>query len=161
MIVPERMMRTGKVCPAFQIDDDLAGEVMKYKWTISDRGYLRGRAAGMQSVIQLHQFVYALRHGASPKCGLQIDHKNRNKLDNRTDNLRCVTALENIANSNGRTGVPSASRKEKLPIGVTRYGPGRKYFQARFKGAYLGCFRTAEEASAAYQSALSNLKGNA
>jgi hypothetical protein len=40
-----------------------------------------------------------MHYGEDPPIGLDIDHINRNKVDNRISNLRVVTRKENVANS--------------------------------------------------------------
>ena len=41
-----------------------------------------------------HRFIYECNNGIIPK-DYEIDHINKNKLDNKIDNLRCVTINEN------------------------------------------------------------------
>lgn len=53
------------------------------------------RTAGVKLV---HQIIAEVFIGPRPK-GKQIDHINRNRVDNRVDNLRYVTGKENSANS--------------------------------------------------------------
>jgi len=47
-----------------------------------------------------HHIVFALHHGRWPRLheGLEIDHINRNPLDNRIENLREVTTSQNAFN---------------------------------------------------------------
>ena len=44
-----------------------------------------------------HRFIFECCHGPIEK-GFEIDHINRNKLDNKIDNLRCITIEENRKN---------------------------------------------------------------
>ena len=83
------------------------------------------------------------------KGSTEVDHKNRNKLDNRAANLRAVTPSEqaanrgkNINNSSGYKGVykvPSGKWVAKIMV--------------RGKSFHLGTFCTEEEASREYQKA--------
>lgn len=84
------------------------------------------------------------------QSGLQIDHINRDRSDNRLCNLRLVTHMENAHNQKLRT--------------TNKYGytglflhPQSKKWQAsivvNYKRIHLGCFDTLEEASAAYATA--------
>lgn len=73
--------------------------------------------------------------------GYEIDHINRNPLDNRKDNLRIVTRKANslnkdkyISNKSGRIGVYSYHGRYIAEI----YVDGKKM--------YLGCYGTKEEA---------------
>ncbi len=87
--------------------------------------------------------------------GFQTDHINGNRLDNRRCNLRTVTASQNRMNRT-ITAVSTTGFK-----GVTRKG---SRFIARVGSKdsgkiYLGCFKTPEEAHAAYLSAAKKLHG--
>lgn len=68
----------------------------KYKWHISDSGYVvwRGTKDGKKQTIRLHRLIM------NPPKELVVDHINRNRLDNRKSNLRCVTQKINAINSN-------------------------------------------------------------
>lgn len=46
--------------------------------------------------IQIHRIVATAFHGEAPSKEHVVDHKNTNKQDNRPENLRWVTKLENI-----------------------------------------------------------------
>jgi len=73
-----------------------------------------------------------------------IDHINRNKIDNRVENLRWASLSEQQLNKNSMGEIPYK--------GVCRKGNS---FQARIvvngKRKHLGTFKTAEEASNAYE----------
>ena len=77
--------------------------------------------------------------GANPR-GMHPDHINRNKLDNRRENLRFVTFSQNQYNR--------ASRNRGYD---ERYGRFRARIQINGKVEYIGTYDTAEEATAAYQ----------
>lgn len=69
------------------------------------KGYRNVRLpyAGKWRTYKAHRLVWWWHHGPIPD-GLQINHKNLNKSDNRIENLELATASENIAHSyeNGR-----------------------------------------------------------
>lgn len=54
---------------------------------------------GVKKQCRAHQIVWIAANGTYDKNKFQIDHINRDRKDNRIDNLRLVTAKENIANS--------------------------------------------------------------
>lgn len=95
-----------------------------------------------------HRVIFLWNHGY--KASL-VDHIDQDKLNNRIENLREASKSLNAINSNlirgevGYRGV-SLNKSAKIPT-----------YQARIKKNYkeinLGCFATAEEASAAYEEA--------
>lgn len=99
-----------------------------------------------------HRLVWLWHHGSWPK---QLDHINRNRLDNRIENLREASDSNNQANVGLRANNTSGFR------GVTRRG---KKWRANIcvrgiKAEFVG-FDTPEEASAAYEEAHRKAFGN-
>lgn len=92
-----------------------------------------------------HRLAWLYVHGRMPAD--QLDHINRDKADNRIENLRECTHAENCMNR-------VRKRPCGLPSGVHRSG---KRFQAliRVNGVLrsLGCYDTPDEASDVYQKA--------
>ena len=66
-------------------------------WSVNKNGYVT--CVG----VQLHQVV-AYFNGIVPPWGDVIDHKNRNRLDNRVQNLRVATVIQNGWNSEKKHG---------------------------------------------------------
>jgi hypothetical protein len=62
--------------------------------SIDKDGYLIIKVKGKQ--FKAHRIVWLLHHGIFPKR--EIDHINRNKLDNRIDNLRESNRQEQVEN---------------------------------------------------------------
>lgn len=81
---------------------------------------------------------------------LQVDHKNRDKTDNRASNLRAVTPRVNAHNkytgTSGLRGVSYNKARNKWVASIHILGKTR----------YLGIFPTAAAAEFAYKTALSN-----
>lgn len=92
-----------------------------------------------------HRLAWLYVHGEWPKH--HLDHKNRDRSDNRISNLRQASPTQNAIN-------------RKLPQGVHPVG---NRFQARISvdgdRRHLGCFSTPEAAHAAYVAALRDLHG--
>ena len=64
-----------------------------------------------QTLFYVHRVIYALHHNRWPQK--QIDHINRNKLDNRIENLREVTRSENCLNKAPTSGSIWFHKKRK------------------------------------------------
>lgn len=83
---------------------------------------------------------------------LIIDHINRNKLDNRLDNLREVTQSVNLHNTSQKPSKTGFRNARKV---------GNKFqseIKVNGKSIHLGMFNTAEEASAAAEAYRKNLQ---
>ena len=61
------------------------------KWYLTALGYA-AKKGGKTGIIYMHQLLRKV------PIGLEVDHKNRNKLDNRKDNLRAATRSQNQLN---------------------------------------------------------------
>lgn len=87
-------------------------------------GYLREQRCGRQQL--LHRWVWEEAHGPIPD-GMQVDHINGDTYDNRLENLRLVTNIDNAKNkkrqSNNKSGVTGvyyrkSSGKWRAGVGV-------------------------------------------
>lgn len=122
--------------------------ISRYSWHATKSSwhktwYARAKVNG--KTVPLHRFLFGLAVG-DPR---EVDHRNRNGLDNRRCNLRLCTPRENKCNQ-------STYRNNRLGTkGVTRRSESR--YQARItvdgETVNLGCFKTVGEARAAYQRA--------
>jgi hypothetical protein len=125
------------------VDDDDFDNLSKHKWTYAKTtGYAKRKQwiDGKQHTILMHQEVMKVT------TGIEVDHRNRKKLDNRKENLRFCTSSQNRVNfgpkSNNTTGFK----------GVQKYGKRFKAMISGGKATYLGIFNTPEEAAKAYDS---------
>jgi HNH endonuclease len=106
----------------------------KSYWMVGIDGklYLRGR------------LIFLAVHGRWPTpC---LDHINGNSLDDRLENLRECTQLQNAWNHKGRR------KKSDLPMGVRATPHGKFAARIAFKGTmlHLGHFESAAQAAAIY-----------
>lgn len=72
------------------VDDDIFEKYGKLKWHLSDKGYAVRR--NNHKTTRLHRLI------TDCPDDLVVDHINRNPLDNRRQNLRCVSQAENTRN---------------------------------------------------------------
>lgn len=99
-----------------------------------------------------HRLIFLMHHGYLPK---QIDHINRNKNDNRIENLRAATDAENKRNHGMKYNNNSGYK------GVRKSG---KNWAAQIRGrdgkhCWLGTFKTKEEAALKYNEAAIKFHG--
>ncbi len=107
------------------------------------RGYIQIKVLG--KVYRAHRLAWLFVYGYLPNK--DIDHINGNKADNKISNLREVTHIQNCGN---QTKVRSKSGF----LGVCRHSGGfTATIQQDGKKKYLGFYKSAEEASIAYQEA--------
>jgi len=115
------------------------------------RGYVIVSLHGR--VWPIHRFVWSLHNGDIPD-GLEIDHKNRIKHDNRIENLRLLTRSKNLHNATAKRGNVGGC------VGVN-WVKSKRYWQATicvdYKHKYIGsssdyfqacCLRKSEEVKA-------------
>lgn len=134
------------------VDDGDYEYLNQWKWhaTKYKHGYYANRSElydervmeGKRRTVVMHRVI------ANPSPGMQVDHINRNGLDNRRCNLRVVTLRENQQNRRDQAQFPCVQKyrrryKAKMSIG--------------YKQVYLGSFKTPEEAYSAYLNAIKEL----
>lgn len=139
----EIVLSDGSICLIDQRDLPF---LARWKWKRHSRGYAYRTIRNGKSWKNL--FMHRLI--CPPKEGEETDHKNRNKLDNRKQNLRSVPHWVNSHNRQMRTNSLTGVRGVVKPIGRNKY-------QARFyengKVKILGNFPTLEMAQQAYEQA--------
>lgn len=100
----EILLTRGKVAI---VDDDDFIRLLKYKWHCNNSGYAARRGKkDEKALVLLHHEVLGI-----PQNGLEIDHINRNRLDNRKCNLRFVSRTQNCANRAKTTNKTSSVYK--------------------------------------------------
>lgn len=139
------------------VDDEDYDHLMQWKWLYMNVGYAArkeylggGRKNQKQKTIYLHDYLNC------PADGLQTDHINENKLDNRKENLRTADRSENQRNkkmlrnnTSGYKGVTwdKKSNKWKAQISINNMVK------------YLGVFLNKNDAAIAYNDAALKISG--
>lgn len=108
------------------VDKDMVDTLKGYSFRENNNGYIKtGRCTYMQRLILKD----------IPR-DMEIDHINRNKLDNRKSNLRIVSHKDNCNNryKDELTGINKIKRLKSKP------------YQLRINGKHIGYYATIEEA---------------
>lgn len=142
----KKVYLSGKHSDKFVLVDNIDFEwVSARKWYLHDKGYaINNKHARMHRLIN-----------KTPK-GLQTDHDNGNKLDNRRSNLRTCNNSENhynikrmSNNTSGHKGISWSKAAKKW----------HAYINKDSKRTYLGIFDNKDEAIRVYQKAAKELHG--
>lgn len=108
------VLRIGPSSFLFDLDD--LPIIESRSWYVDKDGYLSSSYyyLGVLRIVRFHRIV------AHPKPGQQVDHRNKNRADNRKQNLRCCNSVDNnrnrgrySTNTSGITGVTFDKKREK------------------------------------------------
>lgn len=152
------------------VDDMDYDRVARYKWTALEShghcyGYRKVRDGDKERTQLLHRFIAGLGFGDKR----QVDHINRNGLDNRRKNLRVCTHGENLMNGKSKggsscfKGVTYFPRCDSWVAQITHNNNHRKlgYFKKETDAAkaydkeavkYFGNYALTNEAMGLYES---------
>lgn len=126
--------------------------ICAFSWCCT-RGYAYARRV-RTSLLTKTQYVYMHRLIMNAKPGEQVDHINRNRLDNRKSNLRLCTHQENNYNR---------SLKGKCGYRGVRWRKDRDKWEARIsvngRTKHLGYYTCSLDAAKAYNNAALDLRG--
>lgn len=138
MMPVELRSKAGPVAFAI-VDDKDFDSVSIHKWHLNPYGYAACKIG--KKTILMHRLIMVVQ------SGLDVDHRNHLKLDNRRCNLRICTRSEN-----NRNRLPTIGRT--LPCGVYK-SPCGYYAQITisYKTINLGNYKTLQEADCARRSA--------
>ena len=137
----------GKTC---LVDNEDAEWVSRHNWHAAVGGLYAARATTTNRVHELlflHRELL-LKTDELPK-GLEVDHINGDKLDNRRSNLRSCTHDQNCKNQK----LPRDSKSGFRGVSWARCGKWSSQIVVNGVQIYLGRFKTPEEAHAAYEAA--------
>ena len=131
------------------IDDADYAVVSQFRWSVlthrhTGTVYAKAtvRKGGTRTTLLMHRLVLGLTDSA-----VFVDHANRDGLDNRRANLRIATRAQNGANRLIRTANKTGFRGV---VYLDRYKVFRAQISVSGVPSYIGSFKTAEEAHAAY-----------
>lgn len=149
-----------RVCELFEYDN---GQLIR-KITVASNGKA-GSVAGTlnkdgyvqvsvdKRIYRAHRLIFLMHHGYMPKL---VDHKDRNRANNRIENLRAASSVQNgynksmqISNTSGYKGVSYCKKTGKWQANISING--------RIK--FLGRFEFAEIAHLAYELAAAEHHG--
>lgn len=134
------------------VDDDDFEVLNKKRWHIGTEGYASRvvQVNGTRTHIGMTRLIMA-----APK-GMEVDHINHNRLDNRKANLRLCTHQQNVINIRKKVGSHSKYKGVRRTPGV-KIKEGNKIWnvqiQVNKKKIFLGCFVNEEDALRVYNEA--------
>lgn len=131
--------------------DDIDAAFARLNWCIV-KGYAvrTDRSGPKQKTVSLHRLI------ARAMPGIEVDHVNGDKLDNRRSNLRLCSRAENNRNQ-------STARSNKIGLKGVSWHTASQSYVAQIcvdrKKIHLGCFACPETAAAIYDLAARKFHG--
>lgn len=128
-----------------QVDDSDYDDIMRYKWhVVQTRGgvwYAKRSVwnGGRQVCVRMHRQIMGVPYWN----GQEIDHKDRNGLNNQRHNLRFATRREQMLNTVRNT-------PDKLTGAILIKGRWRSQITINNVAYYIGSFDTQEQGSMAH-----------
>lgn len=132
----------GEVIAKAIINTNQLENVKSYKWYLNSSGYAETNL-GDNKKITLHRFLM------NPPDDIEVDHKNRRRLDCRLSNLRLCTKTEN----NRNVSVKKHSKSQIRGIYQDSYNKWIAYININKKKIHLGYFENLEDAIKAREEA--------
>lgn len=126
--------RDGSIRAHALVDDEDYERLALRRWSLSAQGYaVRGESRdGKKATVLMHRELTGTVDG-------EVDHANRNRLDNRRENLRPATRAQNGQNMTAGRGI-----SKHRGVG---WNAARGKWVAYASGKYLGIFMTEEHAA--------------
>ncbi len=125
-----------------RVDDEDFERLSIHKWSFQSSGY------AVRHTQKAHVYMHRDILGATP--GIQADHINGDRLDNRRANLRAANAMQQQGNRRLAPDNKTGYRGVQLRTGKS---PWIAQIGHNYRMHHLGRFETAEEAAAAYDTA--------
>lgn len=130
------------------VDDQDYERLSQHRWYTHRRLHLfyavtNVRIGGKKSMVQMHRMIL------NPKKHQDVDHRDRNGLNNTRKNLRIATDVQNQGNARKRADNTSGFKGVQIhPQRKSVMWHARIMFNGKRRS--LGCFTTPEDAHAAY-----------
>lgn len=135
------------------VDDEDFDRLNSWKWWVAKRcnTFYAGRSVWVpeRKVVYMHREILGITDSK-----IEIDHKDRNGLNNQRDNLRESTKRQNGCNKKSRQN----SSSKYLGVSLWR-GRWRATIKNNKKQVWLGFHPTEENAALAYNSAAIKIHG--
>ncbi len=129
------------------LDNDIFEDVNRWKWKTNNSGYVRRTKTLSNNGNKTFKTVYLHRYVLNEPSGKEVDHINKNKLDNRRENLRLVTHSQNHwntnAQSNSKSGIKGVSYSKVRDLWCA-------FIKVNGKNINLGGFLDKHSAKVAY-----------
>jgi HNH endonuclease/AP2 domain len=132
------------------VDAEDYARLSQWKWyskkhrTGSFYAYRNIGSKPKRNMVMMHRLI------VGAEAGQEVDHANGDTLDNRRENLRICTGLENRRNKKRYKTNTSGYKGVWKQSDCNRW---RAYIGIRGKTRYIGLYATAEEAAGAYDAA--------
>lgn len=123
------------------IDEEDLQLASSYKWYLTSHGYAANKSK--KQIVYLHRLLMKAPNG------LQVDHKNMDRLDNRKNNLRLCTIGQNRQNEKKRK-IKSSSKYKGVYFCKNRNKPWCVQIRKEGIKITIGYFKTEKEAAEAY-----------
>jgi AP2 domain len=146
--IPLRNRKNEIIAYAFCDDEDYE-LLSQFKWHRTAQGYARHSFTADRK-IKMHRMILDLGKSFQGSQ-VQIDHANRNKLDNRRENPRLVNASENCRNKSKRPDNTSGFTGVSWDKEAKKWSAQISIVRGKYKK--LGRFSTKEDAALAYAEA--------
>lgn len=125
------------------VDDEDYEWLAETKWSNDGSGYAIRRVKGKNTTEKMHRLIL------NAKPGEQVDHINRLPYDNRRENLRLVT---NVQNSRNREKYRTNKTGYK-GVAVYKENKWTAQITVEYKKIHLGVFTCTKQAALAYNEA--------
>lgn len=130
------------------VSDEDFERIAAFHWHMSDRGYVCRFEGGSRS--GLRRKIYLHRQIMDAPAGVDVDHINGDRLDNRRENLRLASRSENLRN---RSSTPGSRSRFKGVHRCPSTGQWAAKLSIKGRVIWLGRHDTEEAAARAYNAA--------